>query len=100
MNDMRVNPESTGVYLRVGEIATMLGLNVKTVRRWIDSGRLEGHRIPMEVNQQQERRVHHEVLRDFLVRSGYKRTVRDLDDKVVRAMVARKKPMPVKEGTS
>lgn len=95
MNAMRVNPESTGGYLRVGEIATMLGLNVKTVRRWIDTGRLEGHRMPTEVNRQQERRVHYEALRDFLVRAGYKRTVRELDDKVMA-----ERPIPVKEGTS
>jgi excisionase family DNA binding protein len=95
MSTARTQPKLNGVYLRVGEIAGMLGVNVKTVRRWIDTGRLEGHRMPENVNQQQERRVHHEVLRDFLVKAGYKRTVRDLDDKVKREKAA-----PVKEVTS
>lgn len=68
-----------GIYLRVGEIASLLRIDVKTARKWIDTGRLQGHRVPGNVNTQRERRVQYEVLRKFLLHMGYKQTVRDLE---------------------
>ncbi len=60
-----------------GQVAAVLGVNVKTVRAWIDSGKLPGMRLPDE-NDQGERRVHPDVLREFLEKIGYTRMVQNL----------------------
>jgi excisionase family DNA binding protein len=67
-----------GATLTVGQIAERVGVNVKTVRKWIDSGKLPGMRLPGDENQQRERRVHPDVLREFLERIGYTRTTREV----------------------
>ncbi len=68
--------------LTVGQIAELVGVNRKTVRKWVDSGRLPGMRLPGEENQQRERRVHQDVLREFLERAGYTRVIQELDKKI------------------
>jgi excisionase family DNA binding protein len=51
-------------YYTTGEMARALGCSQQTVIRWIDSGKLKGHRLP---GRQGERRCHKAVFRQFAV---------------------------------
>lgn len=49
-----------------GNIATMLHVAPRTVSKWIDSGLLQGYRLPGS----QDRRVTDEKLKEFLMAHG------------------------------
>lgn len=54
-------------YYTTGEMARVLGCAQQTVIRWIDSGRLKGHRLP---GRQGERRCFKAVFRQHLIDHG------------------------------
>jgi excisionase family DNA binding protein len=68
-----------GIQLTVGQIADLVGVDRKTVRKWVDTGALPGMRLPGDETQQRERRVHQDVLRQFLEAHGYTRIIRELN---------------------
>ena len=60
--------------LTTGEVARICNVAARTVSKWIDSGRLEGYRIPGS----KDRRVHAPVLVEFMKQHGIPLTS-DLD---------------------
>lgn len=67
--DLKV-PGKLGVkWLTTGQIASHLGVAVRTVSKWIDSGRLIGIRLPGS----RERRVHPDALDEFQRHYGFDR---------------------------
>ncbi len=76
MSNTTKRKRKIGVLWNVGQIADLVGVNPKTVRRWIDDGKLEGTRLPGNAG---ERRVHQDTLREFLVNLGYTRNVAEMD---------------------
>ncbi len=76
---MNAKAETTDRLWSTGEIARLTGCDIKSVRRWIDQGMLEGFRMPDMGKEAPERRVYHDVLRAFLVKHGFDRPVARMD---------------------
>ena len=56
-------------WLTTGQVASRLGVSMRTVSKWIDSGVLRGIRIPLS----KDRRVHPQALAEFEKLHGYDR---------------------------
>lgn len=56
-------------WLTTGQVALRLGVSMRTVSKWIDSGVLRGIRIPLS----KDRRVHPQALAEFEKLHGYDR---------------------------
>ncbi len=56
-------------WLTTGQVASRLGVSMRTVSKWIDSGVLRGIRIPLS----KDRRVHPQALAEFEKLYGYDR---------------------------
>lgn len=52
--------------LTTGEVARICNVAARTVSKWVDSGRLEGYRIPGS----KDRRVHAQALMEFMKQHG------------------------------
>lgn len=59
-----------------GQIARLLGVNVKTVATWIDKGDLKGVKFPA---QKPDRRVHRDELRRFLTQHDCDWALKEMD---------------------
>lgn len=62
-----------------GQIAELVGVKARTVTKWIDSGELQGTRLPGGDLRSGDRRVHREALRSFLQRFEFIWALRELD---------------------
>jgi hypothetical protein len=60
-----------------GQIADLMGLDVRTVAKWIDSGALVGVYLPPS-NKQRERRVHRDELVKFCEANHYTWVLKEL----------------------
>ncbi len=76
---MTTKAETTDRLWTTGEIARLTGADIKSVRRWIDQGMLEGFRMPDMGKEAPERRVYHDALRAFLVKQRLTRPVAKMD---------------------
>lgn len=64
---MNRNPFGTNKdALTTGEVARICNVAARTVSKWVDSGRLEGYRIPGS----KDRRVHAQALLEFMKQHG------------------------------
>ncbi len=64
-----------------GQIADLIGVCAKVVAGWIDTGKLKGLTLPGSTN---ERRVHRDELRAFLIAHNFDYALRELDQDMVK----------------
>lgn len=60
---------------RTGDVARLCGVCTRTVSKWIDSGKLDGYRLP----ESKDRRVSHRALIAFLDANGMGALAQTLD---------------------
>lgn len=89
---------TAGVYKRVKklwtttDIAELLGVSDKHIRKWIDDGQLKNQVLPGF----SERRVHREDLRKFLLTYQYYHALREMDaeESITRKYPDEDEPLP------
>ena len=57
-------------YLHTGEVAERLGVSRRAVERWLEAGRIAGHRTPGGDKRGGHWRVHPRVVDELLARGG------------------------------
>jgi len=57
-------------FFTTGEIAKMCGVCIATVIKWIESGRLDGYKVPISGHGWAHRRIPRESLKLFLEKEG------------------------------